>query len=135
MRAPAIPDAASEALLALPRLIKLTYRLMRDPRISKRKRIFALGALGYLVSPVDVVPDFVPVIGRVDDVLVVALALRHLLDGADPEILAEHWDGSDDALDTVNAVIGWAAELVPKSVRFGVRKLVADGPATEAEVS
>lgn len=128
MRAPVIPDPAQEALLALPRLVKLVYRLMRDPRISKRKRIFAVGALGYLASPLDVIPDFIPVIGKVDDVLVVALALRHLLDGADAEVLAEHWDGNDDALEMVNTLIGWTAELVPKSVRFGVRKLVADRP-------
>ena len=132
MRAPVIPDPAREALLALPRLVKLVYRLMRDPRISKRKRIFAVGALGYLASPLDVVPDFIPVIGKVDDVLVVALALRHLLDGADAEVLAEHWDGNDDALEMVNTLIGWIAELVPKSVRFGVRKLVADRPGAAA---
>ncbi len=108
---------------SLPAFVKLAYRLVRDGRVPVRRRVFALGALAYVVSPVDIVPDAIPGLGQADDVLVLALALRMLMDAAGPEVVAELWDGPPEALETVDAVVEWGADLVPRSVRRAVRRM------------
>ena len=121
-----IPEPVRNAMLALPNLLKLAYRLVRDARIPIRRRMFAMVALAYVVSPVDLLPDAIPVVGQLDDVLVVVLALHHLLEGATGEIVAEHWDGSEDVLEIVDATLSWGAELVPKPLRRAVRGFLED---------
>lgn len=59
--------------------------------------------LGYLVSPIDLIPDFVPVLGVLDDALIVVIVLRWVLRGAGPELLREHWPGPQSSIDAVIA--------------------------------
>jgi uncharacterized membrane protein YkvA (DUF1232 family) len=82
----------------IPDCIVLVRGLLRDPRVPRRhKRL--LGALvGYLVLPFDLVPDFIPVAGHVDDALVVFLALRVVLRGSGSELVREHWRGPESSL-------------------------------------
>ena len=117
-------DRLTEAAALLPNLMKLVYRLLRDPRVPVRGRAFALFALGYLVSPVDLIPDFVPILGQADDVVVVVLALHHLLRKAGDEVVTEHWDGHGDVIEIVDGVLAVAAQAVPWRVRAVVRRLV-----------
>jgi uncharacterized membrane protein YkvA (DUF1232 family) len=105
-----------DAVLALPNLIKLVYRLMRDRRIPWKSKAILGGVLGYLVVPIDVVPDFIPVIGQADDVLLLSYALRHIIDVAGSDVILEHWDGSQDVLEIVEAATGFAGRLLPKPV-------------------
>jgi uncharacterized membrane protein YkvA (DUF1232 family) len=72
---------------AVPDYVALVRRLLADPRLSRRRRLVLWGLLAYLLSPIDLVPDFIPVLGQLDDVLVVVLVLRWLLRSADPEVL------------------------------------------------
>ncbi len=109
---------------SVPALLKLAYRLVRDPRVPAKRRVFAMGALAYVVSPVDLIPDAIPGLGQTDDVLVLALALRMLMEAAGPEVVAEHWDGAPETLETVDAVVEWGADLVPRSVRRTLRRLL-----------
>ncbi len=108
---------------ALPDLLRLAYRLMRDPRVPVRRRLVAAVALGYVVVPVDIIPDAIPGLGQADDLLVVSVALRLLMDGAGPEVVAEHWDGDPATLEVVDAVITWGADLVPRRLRRSLRRL------------
>lgn len=110
-----------QALLLLPNLVKLTYRLLRDPRVASRDKRFALFALGYALSPIDLIPDVVPGIGRLDDLLVVAVALKRLLRSAGPDVVAAHWDGRSDVLYAVDSVLAAGAEALPR--RLGRRRL------------
>jgi uncharacterized membrane protein YkvA (DUF1232 family) len=71
------------------------------------------GVLVYLVSPIDVVPDFVPGLGQLDDVVVVLLALHGLLNRVDEEVVLEHWDGDADLMRMVRAGFAAAARLLP----------------------
>jgi uncharacterized membrane protein YkvA (DUF1232 family) len=82
----------------LPDCIVLFRRLLADRRVPRRRRIVLLLLLAYLVSPIDLVPDFVPVAGHLDDAVVAALALRHVLRGVDPELLRGHWPGPPETL-------------------------------------
>jgi uncharacterized membrane protein YkvA (DUF1232 family) len=110
-------DIVREGLLLLPNLGKLLFRLMRDDRVPpKRKVAMGLAAL-YPLLPMDVIPDSIPVLGQLDDVLVLALGIKQLLDGAEPEVIAQHWDGTDDALDVVAALVEWGVDMVPGPLR------------------
>jgi uncharacterized membrane protein YkvA (DUF1232 family) len=104
------------ALLA-PRLIKLLVRLMRDPRVQPRSKALLLVTVGYLVSPIDVIPDMVPGVGQLDDIIIVAFALDHLLNRIPEELVQEHWDGDEDILEVVRHVVEIGAGLVPSWIK------------------
>jgi uncharacterized membrane protein YkvA (DUF1232 family) len=65
-----------------------------------------IALLGYLALPFDVVPDFIPVAGQLDDAVVVALALRAILRGGGVEIIEEHWPGPDSSLSIILRLAG-----------------------------
>src|ERR687896_704810 len=79
----------------VPHALILTRRLLRDPRVSTLDKALLWLLLAYIVSPVDVVPDFIPIAGQLDDAVVVALVLRFLLRRTDPRLIAEHWPGPE----------------------------------------
>jgi uncharacterized membrane protein YkvA (DUF1232 family) len=81
-------DAFGALLRRLPAYGRLAWRLGRDPLISRARRAAVIGAAGYLVSPIDLVPGFIPVLGQLDDIAVVLAALRLALDGLDPDLRA-----------------------------------------------
>lgn len=122
LSAPRSNPAVQKAIGALPNLIKLGYRLVRDPRVPAKHKLFLGAALAYVVSPVDVIPDFIPFVGQADDLVLLALALNSMFEAAGEAIVHEHWDGSGDVLDIVSGVIGWGASLVPWPVRRAVRR-------------
>ena len=78
---------------AVPHCAVLFKRLLGDPRVPRRWKIVSGFALVYLAVPVDLVPDFIPVAGQLDDAILVALVLRGLLWSAGPPLLREHWPG------------------------------------------
>lgn len=110
-------DIAREAILVLPNVAKLLARVLRDHRVPIRRKVLTAVALVYIVSPIDLIPDFIFGIGLLDDIVLAAVALDHLLDGAGSEIITEHWDGSQDALDLVLSVLEWASEIIPAPLR------------------
>ena len=85
----------------IPDCLILLRRLVADPRVPKRRKLVLIGLVGYLSMPLDLVPDFVPVAGQLDDVIVAALALRYALRSGGSELLREHWPGPQVSLDTV----------------------------------
>jgi uncharacterized membrane protein YkvA (DUF1232 family) len=85
----------------IPDCVALLRRLLADPRVPRRRRFVLLALVAYLASPIDLVPDFVPVLGHLDDAIVAALALRYVLRAGGPELLAEHWPGPRASLELV----------------------------------
>jgi uncharacterized membrane protein YkvA (DUF1232 family) len=82
----------------IPDCIVLFRRLLGDPEIPRRRKL-ALGAtIVYLAMPIDLIPDFFPVIGQLDDAIICALVLRYVLRGGGPETLRRHWPGPDESL-------------------------------------
>jgi uncharacterized membrane protein YkvA (DUF1232 family) len=110
-------DLAVEAVLLVPNIVKLLTRLMRDRRVSMRRKAFIGAVLVYVISPVDLIPDFVFGIGRLDDLVLVSLAVDHLMSGTDEAVVREHWDGSEDGLDLVRSSFSWVASIIPDGVR------------------
>ena len=86
----------------IPDCIVLVRRLLRDPRVPRRRKL-ALGLLvAYLALPLDLVPDFIPVAGQLDDAILVALVLRSLVRGGGEGLLREHWPGPERSLALVS---------------------------------
>ncbi|MBA2725244.1 MAG: DUF1232 domain-containing protein [Actinobacteria bacterium] len=110
-----------EYALIAPRLLKLVWRLARDPRVPARSKatLFLLG--GYLVSPVDLIPDALPGIGQLDDLVIVAFALDQILNRVPEEIVKQHWDGDEDILEVIRAILDMSTSFVPGWIknRFG----------------
>jgi uncharacterized membrane protein YkvA (DUF1232 family) len=106
-------EVSLEAALLLPNLVKLLVRLLADPRVPLRRKVFVGAVIAYVVSPVDLIPDFVIGLGHLDDIVLVSLAVDHLMTGTDEAVVLEHWDGSIDGLDLVRSVFAWGAEIVP----------------------
>jgi uncharacterized membrane protein YkvA (DUF1232 family) len=94
---------AREISAFLPDCAVLLSRLLRDPRVPRRAKVPVVLLLPYLVSPIDLIPDFIPVLGQLDDVVLAALVLRRVVRVAGREIVEELWPGSERGL---RAVLG-----------------------------
>ncbi|HEY8492519.1 MAG TPA: DUF1232 domain-containing protein [Myxococcota bacterium] len=114
-----------DALLLLPDLTVLLFRLLRDPRVPIGGKAIALLGLGYAVAPIDFVPEllFGP-IGLVDDVLIVAAALSRLLNYVHPDLVRSHWSGQGDALDAIQRASSWAETRVRGALRRALPRLL-----------
>lgn len=93
-RGPSLRDVAR----FIPDCIVLVRRLLSDPRVPRRHKLLLGALVGYLACPFDLVPDFIPVAGYLDDALLVALTLRAVLRGTGGELLREHWPGPESSL-------------------------------------
>lgn len=105
------PDdlTVKDALRLLPDLVRLLKRLAADKTLPRGIRVRLWLLLAYLALPIDLVPDFLPVIGYADDAVVVALALRSVTKAAGPEALDRHWPGTPDGLRAVRRLAGLPA--------------------------
>jgi uncharacterized membrane protein YkvA (DUF1232 family) len=85
----------------IPDCLVLLHVLLRDPRVPKRRKLLLAALLGYLTMPFDLVPDFIPIAGQLDDAIVVALVVRSVLRSGGPELVREHWRGPQRSLDAL----------------------------------
>ena len=90
----------------IPDCLVLVSRLARDGRISRPRRALLFGVLGYLALPIDLVPDFLPVIGQLDDAVLLGLALRVVLRGGGIELVRDAWPGPEASLTLVLRAAG-----------------------------
>lgn len=113
----------ADAALMLPNILKLIGRLLLDPRVPRRAKITLGVAAAYVVSPIDLIPDVIPVIGWADDVLLVLFAIDSLIERAGPEIVDEHWDGPGDLLSLVREAVGLSRSIMPKRLTAIIDRL------------
>jgi uncharacterized membrane protein YkvA (DUF1232 family) len=92
---------AKELAVFLPNLLVLFRGLLRDPRVPRSSKVWLVFAVVWIASPIDLVPEFIPVLGPLDDAVVAALVLRHVLRRTDRAVITEHWRGSPAFLDRV----------------------------------
>jgi uncharacterized membrane protein YkvA (DUF1232 family) len=85
----------------IPDCIVLFRRLLRDDRVPRRRKVLLGVLVGYLAMPIDLVPDFIPVAGQLDDAIIVALVLRSVMRAGGPELLREHWPGPGASLNVI----------------------------------
>ena len=87
-----------ELLRLLPDVLRLVHRLAGDGTLPRGVRVRLWLLLGYLALPIDLVPDFVPVLGHADDAIVVALVLRSVVRHAGAAAIDRHWPGTPEGL-------------------------------------
>jgi uncharacterized membrane protein YkvA (DUF1232 family) len=89
----------------VPDCVVLCRRLLADRRVPRRHKALLAGLVGYLASPLDLIPDFIPVIGQLDDVLVAVLILRTARRGIRRSIVRQHWPGPPQSLRVIERVV------------------------------
>jgi uncharacterized membrane protein YkvA (DUF1232 family) len=89
----------------VPDCVVLCRRLLADSRVPRRHKALLIGLVGYLASPLDLIPDFIPVIGQLDDVLIAVLTLRTVRRGIRRSIVRQHWPGPPQSLRVVERVV------------------------------
>ncbi|KUM38326.1 YkvA family protein [Arthrobacter sp. EPSL27] len=101
--------AMKDALRLLPDLLRLLRRLLADKSVGAGVRVRVALLVVYLLSPIDLVPDFLPVIGYADDVIIVALVLRSVVARAGVDAVRRHWPGTPAGLEIVLRLAGLEA--------------------------
>lgn len=97
----------ARALVTLvPDCLVLLRRLVGDPAVPRRRKLALLVVIPYLAMPIDVVPDFIPVAGYLDDAIVVAVVLRYALRGVPPGVIERHWPGPPESLAHILRLLG-----------------------------
>lgn len=95
-----------EVVRLVPDVVRLLRRVAADPTVPRRIRVGLWLLLAYVVLPIDVVPDFIPVIGLADEAVVIAVALRYLARRLGSETLERNWPGTPDGLAAVRRLAG-----------------------------
>ena len=107
---------ARELALVLPNLIRLFGGLLRDDRVPLRAKIVLGIASLWLASPIDLIPEFIPVAGSLDDVVVAALALRYVLRSTDGAVVRQHWHGDPATLDRLLRIVSLGRRGAPRAL-------------------
>ncbi len=103
-----------DAARLVPDVVQLLRRLAGDRTIARSVRIRLWLLLVYLILPIDLIPDFIPVLGYADDAIIVVVALRSITRRAGPEALEQHWPGTSEGLATLVALAGLGRRARPK---------------------
>ena len=98
--------AAREFAAFIPNLGALFYGLIRDSRVPRSSKILLGFGLAWFASPIDLIPEFVPIAGPLDDAVVAVLVLRHVLMSVDVKVLEEHWVGDSAVLERMVRLAG-----------------------------
>jgi uncharacterized membrane protein YkvA (DUF1232 family) len=116
-------QAARALIRELPNLFKLVFRLIRDPAVPRLDKVLFGAVALYMVTPADLIPDFLGVIGWMDDLYLLGLALGRLMVSAGPDRLLRHWDGRPENLGyLVEGVDEFGAEL-PARIKRGLQSI------------
>src|SRR5262245_51962343 len=127
-----------DLLLFIPNLLALLIGLLRDERVSSADKAILAGIIMYVIVPLDIIPDFIPFIGQVDDAYLLAISILRLLNRADRRVVMDHWKGQHDIKELVNSIARIAEFFLPRPVKNVLRgriepkgrlNVVADAPA------
>ena len=119
------------ALLFLPNIVKLFGKMLTDGRVPLAEKALLVGAIVYVISPLDLIPDIFPFIGQVDDLYLVALVLLRLLNRTDETVVRENWDGGGDIVALAKTVANLAPRLLPQRVSRILSSEVELAPAAQ----
>ena len=103
-------------LMFLPNMFTMLGRLIKDGRVPIAEKTLFAAAIVYVIMPLDFIPDFIPFVGQVDDIYLVALTLLRLINRTDESIIREHWKGGGDIVSLANSAASLAPMLLPKRI-------------------
>ena len=109
----------------LPNFLRLLYGLITDNRVNAVDKLVVAGAIAYILLPIDVIPDFIPFLGEVDDVFLLILALQRLIGNAGRAVIQSYWAGDPADLNAMNLekVLASAAFFLPRRMRRRLRAI------------
>jgi len=116
-------------LMFLPNLVRLLGRLLKDSRVPTAEKALFVGAIIYVISPLDFIPDVFPFIGQVDDIYLVVLTLIRLINRTSEGVVREHWSGGGDIVALIDSVVSIAPTFLPKRVKRVLETRVELAPA------
>ncbi len=117
-----IGGKVGEYLFLLPDFFILLTRLMVDKRVSVKRKLMIGGIVAYVMLPFDIIPDFIPLIGHVDDLVLVVLGLNMVLNDTEEHILADNWSGEGDLLQQLQKVTAAAEKFLDKNLMQRIKK-------------
>ena len=109
----------------IPNFLRVLYGLLTDSRVNNIDKLVVAGAIAYILMPIDLIPDFIPFIGEVDDVFLMILAIQRLISNAGRTVVADHWMGDAAELSSLNLerVLVACAFFLPKRMRRRLRTI------------
>ena len=114
-----------DTIRQLPNYLRMLYGLLRDSRVATVDKLLVGAAIAYIVAPVDLIPDWIPFLGEVDDVFLLVTALQRLISNAGRSIVMQYWLGDPAELASMNLrhVLAAAAFFLPRRVRRRLRTI------------
>jgi uncharacterized membrane protein YkvA (DUF1232 family) len=106
-----------------PAYLRLLGGLLADRRVNALDKLLVAGAIAYIVMPIDIIPDFIPFLGEVDDLYLLIFALQRLISNTGRNVLYAHWTGAVEDLKDLNlqAALSAAAFFLPRRIRRRLR--------------
>jgi len=117
-------ETAKGLIRDIPNFLRLLGGLARDPRVSRFDKALVVATVGYILMPMDLVPDFIPFLGQIDDLYLLALVLDRLMNNAGIDLLLEHWNGDVASLETAISALDKAGSFLPDRIRSFLRQRV-----------
>jgi uncharacterized membrane protein YkvA (DUF1232 family) len=111
-----------EYLFLLPDFFILICRLAVDKRVPIKEKLMISGIIAYVIMPLDLIPDFIPIIGYMDDLVFVVLGLNMILNGTDPKVLQDNWSGEGDVLRQMQKITALAERFLDKNLLQKIRQ-------------
>ena len=110
-----VPDKYNKVMeyaMIVPDIIALFWRLFRDKRVSIKVKLLIGGITAYLASPIDILPDFIPFVGKIDDVAIAFFGLQKIVEEVPKEIIIQNWQGEEDIILKLEEVIGFLNQIL-----------------------
>jgi uncharacterized membrane protein YkvA (DUF1232 family) len=114
-----------DTIRQLPNYVRLLFGLFRDSRVAPIDKVLVGAAIAYIIAPVDLIPDWIPFLGEVDDVFLLVTALQRLISNAGRSIVTQYWLGDPAELASMNLrhVLAAAAFFLPRRLRRRLRTI------------
>ncbi len=113
----------AEYLFLLPDFFIMVSRVALDKRVPTKRKLMLAGVIAYVMMPLDIIPDFIPIIGHVDDLVVVVLGLNMLLNDIDQKVLEDNWSGEGNVLHLMQKITNAAEGFLDKNILSQIKKL------------
>jgi len=117
-------NTLAEYLFMLPDFFILLTRLATDKRVPTKKKAMVAGIIAYMIMPFDLIPDFIPIIGHIDDLVLVVLGLNMVLNDIDDKILLDNWSGEAKLLEVLQKVSATAEKFLDKNILSKIKKFL-----------
>jgi len=115
-------NKVAEYLFLLPDLFILLSRVAVDKRVPVKRKMMLAGVIAYVVLPLDIIPDFIPVLGYVDDLVMVVMGLNMLLNDIDQHILEDNWSGEGNIPHLLQKITATAEQFLDRNIMRRIKR-------------